>query len=111
MTESAARRGCPRDANRDRALLEATLAVLGESGYGGLTTAAVAARAGASTATLYGARRVCTYAWRGCSISSPELYYAPVGPRRRVPGGGEQDVRRTSRSGDAPADRPSAGHR
>ncbi|MEV6406125.1 TetR/AcrR family transcriptional regulator [Streptomyces bobili] len=34
-------------------MLEATLAVLGESGYGGLTTAAVSARAGVSTATLY----------------------------------------------------------
>ncbi|MCX4705456.1 TetR/AcrR family transcriptional regulator [Streptomyces sp. NBC_01373] len=34
-------------------MLDATLAVLGESGYGGLTTAAVAARAGVSTATLY----------------------------------------------------------
>ncbi|WP_460067873.1 TetR/AcrR family transcriptional regulator [Streptomyces sp. YKOK-I1] len=47
------RRGRPRDAGRDRALLEATLAVLAESGYGGLTTGAVAARAGVSTATLY----------------------------------------------------------
>ncbi|MGW4981343.1 TetR/AcrR family transcriptional regulator [Streptomyces mirabilis] len=53
MTGAAARRGRPRDATRDRALLEATLAVLSESGYGGLTTAAVAARAGVSTATLY----------------------------------------------------------
>ncbi|MER7703703.1 TetR/AcrR family transcriptional regulator [Kitasatospora sp. NPDC097605] len=53
MTETVARRGRPRDASRDRALLEATLAVLAESGYGGLTTAAVAARAGVSTATLY----------------------------------------------------------
>ena len=52
-TGPAARRGRPRDATRDRALLEATLAVLAESGYGGLTTAAVAARAGVSTATLY----------------------------------------------------------
>ncbi|MDH6139430.1 AcrR family transcriptional regulator [Kitasatospora sp. GP30] len=51
--ESAPRRGRPRDAGRDRALLDATLAVLAESGYGGLTTAAVAARAGVSTATLY----------------------------------------------------------
>ncbi|MFF9035413.1 TetR/AcrR family transcriptional regulator [Streptomyces sp. NPDC014892] len=34
-------------------MLEATLAVLSESGYSGLTTAAVAARAGVSTATLY----------------------------------------------------------
>ncbi|MFJ4187354.1 TetR/AcrR family transcriptional regulator [Kitasatospora sp. NPDC089509] len=49
----APRRGRPRDAARDRALLDATLAVLAESGYGGLTTAAVAARAGVSTATLY----------------------------------------------------------
>ncbi|MFF7456890.1 TetR/AcrR family transcriptional regulator [Kitasatospora sp. NPDC008115] len=53
MTETVARRGRPRDAGRDRALLDATLAVLAESGYGGLTTAAVAARAGVSTATLY----------------------------------------------------------
>lgn len=50
---TAPRRGRPRDAARDRALLDATLAVLAESGYGGLTTAAVAARAGVSTATLY----------------------------------------------------------
>ncbi|MFJ9098626.1 TetR/AcrR family transcriptional regulator [Streptomyces sp. NPDC102405] len=34
-------------------MLDATLAVLTESGYGALTTAAVAARAGVSTATLY----------------------------------------------------------
>ncbi|MFD5394956.1 TetR/AcrR family transcriptional regulator [Streptomyces sp. NPDC127097] len=46
-------RGRPRDAERDRALLAATLQVLQESGYGGLTTAAVAKRAGVSTATLY----------------------------------------------------------
>ncbi|MEW2299694.1 TetR/AcrR family transcriptional regulator [Streptomyces sp. NPDC006655] len=53
MTGAQARRGRPRDASRDRALLEATLAVLTESGYRALTTAAVAARAGVSTATLY----------------------------------------------------------
>lgn len=46
-------RGRPRDAALDRALLEATLEVLHERGYGGLTTAAVAKRAGVSTATLY----------------------------------------------------------
>jgi AcrR family transcriptional regulator len=51
--DPAPRRGRPRDAARDQALLEATLAVLAQSGYGGLTTAAVAARAGVSTATLY----------------------------------------------------------
>ncbi|MFJ6694827.1 TetR/AcrR family transcriptional regulator [Streptomyces sp. NPDC091272] len=46
-------RGRPRDAALDRALLEATLEVLYEKGYGGLTTSAVARRAGVSTATLY----------------------------------------------------------
>ncbi|MFD8598897.1 TetR/AcrR family transcriptional regulator [Kitasatospora sp. NPDC059646] len=51
--KSAPRRGRPRDAARDRAILDATLAVLAESGYRALTTAAVAARAGVSTATLY----------------------------------------------------------
>ncbi|MBD0711511.1 MULTISPECIES: TetR/AcrR family transcriptional regulator [unclassified Streptomyces] len=51
--DPAPRRGRPRDAGRDRALLDATLGVLAESGYGALTTAAVAARAGVSTATLY----------------------------------------------------------
>lgn len=53
MTGAQARRGRPRDASRDRALLDATMAVLTESGYRALTTAAVAARAGVSTATLY----------------------------------------------------------
>ena len=46
-------RGRPRDANRDRALMDATLAELRLHGYSGLTTAAVARRAGVSTATLY----------------------------------------------------------
>ncbi|HEX2298123.1 MAG TPA: TetR/AcrR family transcriptional regulator [Pseudonocardiaceae bacterium] len=53
MPDTGPNKGRPRDASRDRALLDATLAVLAESGYGGLTTAAVAARAGVSTATLY----------------------------------------------------------
>ncbi|MFF0293892.1 TetR/AcrR family transcriptional regulator [Kitasatospora sp. NPDC004614] len=52
-TQDGPRRGRPRDAARDRAILDATLAVLSENGYGALTTAAVAARAGVSTATLY----------------------------------------------------------
>lgn len=38
---------------KDRALLDATVALLGEKGYGALTTAEVAKRAGVSTATLY----------------------------------------------------------
>lgn len=51
--EPASTRGRPRDATRDRALMEATLAVLQSHGYSGLTTAAVAKEAGVSTATLY----------------------------------------------------------
>lgn len=39
--------------SKSRALLTATVAVLQEKGYGGLTTAEVAKRAGVSTATLY----------------------------------------------------------
>ncbi|MFL1379303.1 MULTISPECIES: TetR/AcrR family transcriptional regulator [unclassified Nocardiopsis] len=50
---TAPRRGRPRDAARDRALMDATLDELRLHGYGGLTTAAVARRAGVSTATLY----------------------------------------------------------
>ncbi len=46
-------RGRPRDATRDRALMDATLTELRLHGYSGLTTAAVARRAGVSTATLY----------------------------------------------------------
>jgi AcrR family transcriptional regulator len=53
MSERGSSRGRPRDATRDRVLLDATVAVLTERGYGGLTTAAVASRAGVSTATLY----------------------------------------------------------
>lgn len=50
---AASTRGRPRDAERDRALMEATLTVLQNHGYSGLTTAAVAKEAGVSTATLY----------------------------------------------------------
>ncbi|WP_082206439.1 TetR/AcrR family transcriptional regulator [Nocardiopsis sp. SBT366] len=49
----SAQRGRPRDASRDRALMDATLTELQLHGYSGLTTAAVARRAGVSTATLY----------------------------------------------------------
>ena len=52
-TAKAPNRGRPRDVSRDRALMDATLAELQLHGYSGLTTAAVARRAGVSTATLY----------------------------------------------------------
>ena len=45
--------GRPRDAGRESALLDATLALLGEVGYDNLTIDAVAARAGAGKATVY----------------------------------------------------------
>jgi AcrR family transcriptional regulator len=46
-------RGRPRSPQRDQAILDATLAILAEDGYGPLTMAGVAQRAKVSTATLY----------------------------------------------------------
>ncbi|MEY2570759.1 MAG: hypothetical protein QOE63_1109 [Acidimicrobiaceae bacterium] len=48
-----ARPGRQRSEAADEAILQATLAVLSEAGYGGLTMAAVIERAGVSSATLY----------------------------------------------------------
>lgn len=45
--------GRPRDPSRDAVLLDATLALLADGGYGALTMEAVAARAGVGKATLY----------------------------------------------------------
>jgi AcrR family transcriptional regulator len=49
----AARVGRPRDPKCDSAIVEATLALLAEGGYGAMTMEAVAARAGVGKATLY----------------------------------------------------------
>jgi AcrR family transcriptional regulator len=46
-------RGRPRSPDADRAIVTATLSLLEEDGYAGLTMAGVAERAGVSTATLY----------------------------------------------------------
>lgn len=53
LVADAAPRGRPRSAEADRAIAEATIALLGQVGYGELTMSGVAARAGVSTATLY----------------------------------------------------------
>lgn len=53
VSEPARPVGRPRDAAREVALLEATLALLGEVGYDNLTIDAVAARAGSGKATVY----------------------------------------------------------
>ena len=51
--EAAPRLGRPRDASRDADILEATIAVLAEHGFDGMTIDMVAARAGAGKATVY----------------------------------------------------------
>ena len=51
--EAARKPGRPRDARADRAILEATLDLVGETGLAGLTVDAVAGRAGVSKATIY----------------------------------------------------------
>ena len=50
---AAAARGRPRSTEADRAIQQATIDLLLEEGYEGLTMAGVAQRAGVSTATLY----------------------------------------------------------
>jgi AcrR family transcriptional regulator len=45
--------GRPRDARRDEAILTATLGILRELGYRGLTVGGVAARAGVGRPTIY----------------------------------------------------------
>jgi AcrR family transcriptional regulator len=51
--EHPARAGRKRDPTRDAPILDATLAVLAEAGYEGMTVDMVAARAGAARATVY----------------------------------------------------------
>src|SRR4051794_33801315 len=51
--EAAVRSGRPRSRAADDAILTATLDLLREHGYGGLTVASVIERAGVSSATLY----------------------------------------------------------
>src|SRR5438309_1298698 len=53
MTMHSRTRGRPRSVAADKAIAEATVAIISEEGYGGLTMAGVADRAGVSTATLY----------------------------------------------------------
>ncbi|HEX7444417.1 MAG TPA: TetR/AcrR family transcriptional regulator [Acidimicrobiales bacterium] len=48
-----ARPGRPRSVEADQAILDAVIALLAESGYGGITMEGVAARAGVGKATLY----------------------------------------------------------
>lgn len=50
---AGARLGRPRDASRDTDILEATIEVLAEQGFDGMTIDMVAARAGAGKATVY----------------------------------------------------------
>jgi AcrR family transcriptional regulator len=81
---SAPRAGRPRDEAVDRAVLEATLAVLAESGIAGLTIDAVAKGAGVARTTVY--RR-----WEdkeALVIDALGLLYDPIPP---LPGTGLRD--------------------
>ena len=53
VSREKARAGRPRDRDIDAAVLKSTLAVLDESGYGGLTLEAVARRAGTTKPAIY----------------------------------------------------------
>jgi AcrR family transcriptional regulator len=53
VTATTATRGRPRSAEADEAIRQATVDLLVEDGYAGLTMSGVAQRAGVSTATLY----------------------------------------------------------
>lgn len=78
--------GRPRDPSRDAVLVEATLTLLAEGGYAGLTMEAVACRAGVGKATLY--RR-----WSSkeqlvvdalASLTEPSDAVAPAGVRDQL---------------------------
>jgi AcrR family transcriptional regulator len=73
--EEARKPGRPRDARADRAILEATLDLVGETGLAGLTVDAVAARAGVSKATIYrrwdSKEALVLAAWHECGAQLP----------------------------------------
>jgi AcrR family transcriptional regulator len=69
----------PRDPSRDEAIRTATLDLLGEVGYDGVTVRAIAQRAGVSLATMY--RRWPTKA--ALVIDAAASYSNPSQPKRR----------------------------
>lgn len=86
LTQAAARRGRPRDALVDEAILQAGWAVLAEAGYAGLTFEAVAERAGCSRPALYrrfAGRRELVMALIESAMAAVEPYLVGVNDPRR----------------------------
>jgi AcrR family transcriptional regulator len=90
LTEEAAAKGPgrPRDPEADRAILEATIQVLGEEGYEGLSIEGVAARAGVGKTTIY--RRWPSKA--ELVVAAIQRYKAPTDPIPLAPDESTRDA-------------------
>src|SRR5215471_65395 len=71
-------RGRPRSTSADLAILHATIEILLQDGYDGLTMAGVAQRAGVSTATLYRRYESKVDLVVGCITTLKEEFHEPV---------------------------------
>jgi AcrR family transcriptional regulator len=75
---SAPARGRPRSTAADLAIVHATIEILLQDGYDGLTMAGVAQRAGVSTATLYRRYESKVDLVVGCITTLKDQFHEPV---------------------------------